>query len=715
MTPEATRAMPGQAAGAGTPETRDAGAQVPVARAGLADAGPGLADPNPRDPNPRDPGTGDRGMGDRGMGDPDPANRGGRTGTVRLGTRGGLLLVGLAVAGLVLDGSAIAQGREGQDQAARVDQSAPDRTAPDPEASDGEASDGEASDGEVPDRGVLDRGVLGQTALGQTALGQTTLDQTAPNRTALGRPIPGPTALEQAALGQYGLGQTVLGPLGGTVRGQIAGSQIAGSQTARDRNAPPRLVFSVSSTLGGDSNRSLRRSDPKASARLDTSVGLAFDSRTRIEQLQLSATGLLRFSKGDDGARTGTLATAGPNAGRGRGRDPATGSGFREPRLRFAYGRDTGNANLSATGSYTRSEVSLTDGALLLPDGTLADRIARDGTTSTTALGLAIQTGVNDPIGFLLSGNATKRSYSDTTDPNVFDTTRRSFSFTTRLTPDALTRIDLGLGYDRRDDTSVAGLVPQVLPGPLGGAPFVPGPPLGTATGNDRTDERASVTVTRALTPILTLDASLGYSRDRSDRSLRGQPDLRRSSGLFGQVGLDLARPNGTASARFATQRDSIGVRHTLSVGRSLETARGGTLGADLGASARPGGGTPKLIGTLRFAEPLPTGSVEARLDRSVQLDSNDQDVTPTRLALSLGHDITDLSRLTFGTDYSRVDAPTTGVVSRRTLRAAYARDLTRDWSLETGYQYRDLKDSNGRARSNSVFVTIGRKITLWP
>lgn len=438
---------------------------------------------------------------------------------------------------------------------------------------------------------------------------------------------------------------------------------LAMAQTA----PPPKLVFDVATTLDADSNRSLNRVDPDSSLRLDTRLGFAFDSRTRTDQLQFSGSGLLRLDSG--GA--------------------SLGSGLQEPRLRFAYARDTGNAKLSATASYSQLDVNGFD-ALLLPDGTLGSDIARNGTVTDSALGLSLQTGVNDPIGFILSANASRRDYSQTTDPDVYDSRRQALDFTTRLTLSPLTRIDLNFGYAEARDETVA-----------------------RAT---RTDRSGSIRLDQALSPILNLQSEIGYSRNQRDSTVLGLPVAETSEGLFGQVGLSLKQPNGTASVTLSSARDVGGLRNTLRFGRDLDLPRGGKLAVDLGVSAREGDDAA-LVGSLRYSEPLPSGQIEARLDRSVTLDANNDDVTATRLGLTYSHEINALSRLSLSADIGRTstDGAAANTTTRSAFRASYTRDLTQDWSLETGYQYRDRSDDGGRADSNSVFVTVKRKFTAWP
>ena len=130
--------------------------------------------------------------------------------------------------------------------------------------------------------------------------------------------------------------------LGRTACAGVAGAGVvvacaAFAQTAGG-DAPPRLTLNLSTALSADSNRSLSVTNPDPGGRFDTSFGFRFDTRTRIDRLQFSADSIYRIGS----------ATTNSKIGRG----------LQQPRLRFAYGRDTGNANLSLDASYQRSDVN---------------------------------------------------------------------------------------------------------------------------------------------------------------------------------------------------------------------------------------------------------------------------------------------------------------------------------------------------------------------
>ena len=513
--------------------------------------------------------------------------------------------------------------------------------------------------------------------------------------------------------------------LGRTACAGVAGAGVvvacAAFAQSSGGDAPPRLTLKLSSTLSADSNRSLSAANPDPGGRLDTNLGFRFDTRSRVDRLQVYADSIYRF---------GTATT-----------NSQIGNGLQQPKLRFGYARNTGNANLSLIASYQRSDVNrfltqtLPGSTALSPavnpaltgalatDPLVTDPLANDplaidplapatlvpgqpassalitdlpgvgsqvpvtGTVADTSVAGTLQTGVHDPIGFILSASKYRRHYSAQTDSSVYDTRRQALSFTTRLSPSALTAIDLNVRENREENDNIL--------------------------ATQRRSRNASVGLRQAVSPVLSLQAELGYGWNTTDQTVFGRQRSRRSDGIFGQAAFSLDRPNGSASLILSADRDSQGSRNSVRVGRIFTLPGGDRFDGDLGLSARSGG-SPQLVGGVRYAKALPAGRIEARFNRGISLNANDVNVASTLVGLTISHEISAVSDLELRADYSRTNGGTVGGVtntaSRQSLRASYVRDLTPDWSLETGYQYRRLNDGASRtANSNSVFLTIGR------
>ena len=224
------------------------------------------------------------------------------------------------------------------------------------------------------------------------------------------------------------------------------------------------------------------------------------------------------------------------------------------------------------------------------------------------------------------------------------------------------------------------------------------------------------VTLRRDLSPALNLEATVGYSRAETTQTTLAAPQV--SAGATGAVSLTRTLPNGTASVSLSADRDSVGIRNTLSFGRALKTARGDTLAAELGLAARPGH-DPQVVGTLRYDAKLPDAGFTASLDRSVSLNADNVDVAYTHVGLGYTHAVTALADLGLSLDWSRAGGAGFGTYAgtdRKTLSVTYSHDLPRDWRFTAGYQYRRQNASGtGAANSGTAFVTLGRDFTLWP
>ena len=124
-----------------------------------------------------------------------------------------------------------------------------------------------------------------------------------------------------------------------------------------------------------------------------------------------------------------------------------------------------------------------------------------------------------------------------------------------------------------------------------------------------------------------------------------------------------------------------------------------------------------ELIGNLSYAQKLATGSLALTLSRQVALNADDQDVANTTLGLSYQHQINDLSSLGLSVSVLGTGGgPGVTEALRQTLNVSYSRDLTADWQLTTGYQFRSLAPSGAdKTEANSIYVAISRKFVLRP
>lgn len=438
----------------------------------------------------------------------------------------------------------------------------------------------------------------------------------------------------------------------------------------QDEEGGLKLRFSFENTVTADDNPDLSVTNPQSETRFDSRLGMNLTSTTRLQSLALSVDGGLRFSD----------------------QPLSTNSAFQDPSVRLAFTRDTGNSRISTTARYRKSDVTSFD-PLTLPSGEVSttDLIATTGTVVSYGAGVKLETGVNDPIGFVVSANLDGRKYSDTTDPDVYDYRDAAVSLTTRLRVSEITRVDVSLGLRDYDATD--------------------------AEQTKRQTQSISALVAHELSPLVTVETRLGYSQFETDETILGVPVRTDDSGAFGSVEVMRDMANGTASFGVFSERDTVGNRNALRFSRDLDLPRG-KLSTAVGLAAR-GGEAAQLVGTLNYTEELPAAAFNVALQRQLSLSTDDEDVLYTSLSLGYSLELSDVSGLGLTADWRRTEDGGVGAadtVDRQTLRATYSHDLTQDWGLTAGYQHRRLDDSaSGKATSNSVFLTLGRSFDFRP
>lgn len=446
---------------------------------------------------------------------------------------------------------------------------------------------------------------------------------------------------------------------GGLIGG--AGLALLGS-AAWAQDVPPGLVFDLSSSLTYDDNPDLSPggSDPRTA--LDTRLGLTLNSTTRTQSFSFALKGLARL---DEGGLT-----------------------LRDPGATLAYTLLGPDSRLSVNLSHQQGDVDLFE-PQPLADGTLSttDLLATSGTVTSQNARLTFATGLTAPLGFDLAASYSARDYSDTTDPDIYDSTSQGLTLGVHLRmPDAGREISLTAASSTSDYDDI----------------------LQTT----RKAQDLSLGLTQALRPDLTLQATLGQG-DASSR--QGGALATQSSGLTGSIGVQATLPNGTASVSLSSARDAVGARDTLRLTRNMDLPTG-ALGAELALTARSGQ-PGQIVGRLTYGIAMPTDSFDISLSREVALNTSNQDVANTALGLDYRHQITPQSSLGLSLDLTDTGGGT-GVpgTQRQTVTASYAQDLTPDWQLTTGYQVRSLDTSTaGRADANSVYLTLSRKFVLRP
>ncbi|WP_127903619.1 hypothetical protein [Solirhodobacter olei] len=238
-------------------------------------------------------------------------------------------------------------------------------------------------------------------------------------------------------------------------------SQEAGATT---NSPPPRLVFNFLTGVNADSNRSLQIGAPDKAITLDTDLGLTYSSRTKFQSFDASIGALWRLGK-----RGETLPL--------------------EPRASLSYGYNNGGTRLSFNSRYSKSPVTLFE-PIGLGNGAVSSTDVTAVTGSVMALdnSVDLQTGIQNPMGILVSAGTNQRHYYNNTDPTVFDNRTHSLSATLQLRPDRTSEFDVTRGYSKThyDD----------------------------ALGTSQVQNQIGLGYQRELSPVLTLNAQYNHSHD---------------------------------------------------------------------------------------------------------------------------------------------------------------------------------------------------------
>ena len=444
----------------------------------------------------------------------------------------------------------------------------------------------------------------------------------------------------------------------------VATTAVATAQELRGMQA----TVGFDTRLEGGRNFALARPSEGSTLRGSSGLSLRFISETRTEQFLL-----------DTGSRF-TLA-----------REPGERvSEFSDPRLRLSYRREGVDSLFSLQGSARRARVDFLrdleqfvdeDGVLVLPEdfGDLTGSGRRLDYSAEMRLELGREAA---PAGLSLAARVSGIDYTDAA-ANLFDQRRLGLTATGRLRLSPVLTANLVLQHDRLriDDPA----------------------------RTDRRTQAVRVGLRYALDPTTELSASIGGSRiDTREFGITS-----RSEGLVGDVSLARALPGGPVSAQFSASRVEAGQRLSLSVGRQLERPLGGISGR-LGVSRGPDGSV-NAIGDLGWSRALPDGTVSASLARGVGLTSDDEERITTTLRLNYSHAFSDVSSVALRLIHARTESvATAGRVSRTDIGATYRHQITPDWALDAGLNYRLRQERGvGSARAPSLFVSLGREVTF--
>lgn len=180
---------------------------------------------------------------------------------------------------------------------------------------------------------------------------------------------------------------------------------------------------------------------------------------------------------------------------------------------------------------------------------------------------------------------------------------------------------------------------------------------------------------------------------------------------------LTFERPDGSISFGLSATDTRVGTRLGLNLSREYRLPGDVTMGASLGLSRPAALDDLYVTGTLSYARPLPNGSVNARLNRSIGTDADGAEQIQTTLSMGAEHALTPLATLGLNADFAQTElTDTSESASVASLGATLDYQLTRDWELSAEYSITSSDStSEGRAERSALSVIMAREFSIRP
>ncbi len=462
--------------------------------------------------------------------------------------------------------------------------------------------------------------------------------------------------------------------LGGVTAGGVLFASAAFGQD-REALAGPRFVLDYGIGLEVDSNDPLEDPSPGTYAALVNQIDLAFLTNTRLQSLALTFSGDINLADDPD--------------------EEDTQIEFRDPTVGLSYSREAANARLALSGSVRSVDVDSLEPFFIDTDGdTIIDEAGfteDDGTATVVNFGVTLETRLNAPISTTYTAAYSARSYSDTEDPQLYDREDFRVGATTslRFSDVSLGRLNLGLRQYEYSE------------------------------GRDLLGQSGSIeaSLVRELSQTLTVEAAVGYALTREEEEIEGETFDETDQGLIFDAAFRREVINGEYFGEYGRDLVEDTFRNTLVFGRSF-SLQNSDLRASFGFTALDGG-DPQPVFDVFYARETQDGQFTAGFQRTVTLNTDDDERVLSAAVVGYSHQINTLSSFRVGLDYAFITNYDEGDddddEERATITASYNRALTRDWGLTVGYRGRAKSTETEDAISNSVFVNLGRRFIFRP
>jgi len=443
-------------------------------------------------------------------------------------------------------------------------------------------------------------------------------------------------------------------------------------QGGRPEDGGPILTFGLSSTLSATDNYNLDPNNSESAELFDNRLSFGYLNQRANDVFRFDVSGLLRANEPPGDSRT-----------------------FDDQRARLGYDRQGVNSALSFGADYSLASINSLDPFdqnRFFDDPLEENDLAEDqGDRQQISSRFRFEAGLDNPVGFILEGRYREQTYNDTTDPDLFDSELFNLTGTTRFTLSPVTEVRTILRYDDY-----------------------------TADDTEQTNRQTSsfnLGLTQALSPIDTLDVVVGFQSIETEETILGIRDADTQTGVIGSIDLTRELTRGTIGTSFDLRESVNGQTATWLVNRDLPLPRG-SIELSLGATSDVDD-TVRPVGSLDFTHEMKRSTLTASLSRQVTTSSRSNELRTTEASLGYNYEINSLSEISFSANYAELKqagGPAVNDTTRTDLRATYSRNLTPDWRLSSGYEYR-LRDETGvgDASSNRVFLTLEREFTVRP
>ena len=381
------------------------------------------------------------------------------------------------------------------------------------------------------------------------------------------------------------------------------------------------------------------------------------------------------------------------------------------PVLRFEFVRDNGATEVSSLLSYRRVPVDgfvPTDvddtgfGAVTVIDEDTGDEIVSgdfdeqdlvrdEGDREDISFGLSLECAKRRSVGFGIEVAHQQRNFIDIDDPDLFDTMSTDYTAFARFTINPRVTARLNYNYDLSESDG--------------------------ESERERTSERLGGSVSWRASPLLSFSGSLSSADvETTLNDGAGGRVTETEEGVDYSASLRYRRPNGSITASASRSINSNGAVDEYSVGRSL-AFRNGSLTANAGVSTFDDGESFPSFG-LSYGRQTKRGRISVAARQFAGTTSEDLDAIFSSVTASYRENLTATSSVTFTAGYNTSNVVDSFETDRQSTRfgLTYRQDVTRDWDLAAGYQYREARrGGDGAGNSNRVFINLERTFQVRP